>query len=261
MATYWERSSSASSRAASSRSRSRASSHRPSDTNAFAEYPTTKSVTSPLLWRAVHANASRAVLGLSTHGHSVTGVDPGSASLTAARAKPGAERVTWIEGTSVALDVNEFDVAVMSSHVAQFFLTDAEWTRTLADVHRALVPGGRLVFDTRDPDAREWERWSTDRRRSVTLSDGRVVEEWTEVTAVEHDTVSFAIHYRFPDHAELVSTATLRFRSTDELRESLHTAGFIVEQIYGGWNREPIGHGDGEFVVIAQADPRRDSLR
>ncbi len=133
--------------------------------------------------------------------------------------------------------------------------------RTIADVHRALVPGRHLVFDTRDPDARKWERWSTYRRRSVTLPDGRVVQEWTEVTAVEHDTVSFAIHYRFPDHAELVSRATLRFRSADELRESLRAAKFTVEQIYGGWNREPIGQGDGEFVVIARADPRKDSRR
>ena len=199
----------------------------------------------------------RLALGMSEHGHSVTGVDPASASLDAARAKPGAARVTWIEGTSAVLGASEFDVAVMTSHVAQFFITDAEWARTLADLHRALVPGGRLVFDTRDPAAREWERWSTDRRRSVTLPDGRVVEEWTEVTAVQPNTVSFTIHYGFPDHGELVSTATLRFRSVDELRESLRAAGFTVEQIYGGWNREPIGGGDGEFLVIARADSRK----
>ena len=93
--------------------------------------------------------------------------------------------------------------------------------------------------------------------RHAEFDDPRLVE----VTAVEHDTVSFAIHYEFPDHGELVSTATLRFRTVDELRESLGGANFTVEQIYGGWNREPIGHGDGEFLVIARADPRKDSLR
>ena len=123
----------------------------------------------------------------------------------------------------------------------------------LKDLHRALVPGGRLVFDARDPEAREWERWATDRRRNVTLPDGRVVHEWTEVTAVENDTVSFTIHYAFPDGEELLSTATLRFRSEGELRTSVGDAGFTVEQIYGGWNREPIGQGDGEFLVVARA--------
>jgi hypothetical protein len=39
----------------------------------------------------------------------------------------------------------------MISHVAQFFADDDEWSRNLADLNRALVPGGRLVFDTRDP--------------------------------------------------------------------------------------------------------------
>ena len=199
----------------------------------------------------------RLALGLSAHGHSVTGVDPARASLDAARAKPGVERVTWIEGTSALLGADEFDLAVMTSHVAQFFVTDHEWGRVLADLRRALVLGGRLVFDARDPSDRAWERWDTDRQRSVTLPDGRVVQERTEVTAVEDDTVSFAIHYEFPDHKALVSTARLRFRSADELRESLRAAGFTVEQIYGGWNRESVGAGDGEFLVHARADPRK----
>lgn len=195
----------------------------------------------------------RLALGLAAAGHAVTGVDPARASLDAANAKPGAQNVTWIEGTSAVLGDREFDVVVMTSHVAQFFVSDEEWAQTLADLRRALVPGGRLVFDTRDPSAREWERWLVDRRRRVTLPDGRVVEERTEVTAVENDTVSFTIHYGFPDHEELFSTATLRFRSEGPLRATLEHAGFTVEQIYGGWNREPIGRGDGEFLVIARA--------
>lgn len=165
----------------------------------------------------------RLALGLAAAGHTVTGVDPARASLDAANAKPGAQHVTWIEGTSAVLGDREFDVAVMTSHVAQVFVTDEEWAQTLADLRRVLAP------------------------------DGRVVEEWTVVTAVENDTVSFTIHYGFPDHEELISTATLRFRSEGPLRASLEHAGFTVAQIYGGWNREPIGRGDGEFLVIARA--------
>lgn len=30
-------------------------------------------------------------------------------------------------------------------------------------------------------------------------------------------------------------------------------AGFNLDQIYGGWNRESVGAGDGEFLVIARA--------
>jgi len=40
----------------------------------------------------------RLAIGMSAAGHTVTGVDPARASLDAARMKPGADRITWIEG-------------------------------------------------------------------------------------------------------------------------------------------------------------------
>lgn len=52
---------------------------------------------------------------------------------------------------------------------------------------------------------------------------------------------------------ELQSSGTLRFRSEIELRASLRTYGFTVEQVHGGWRREPVGAGDGELVVLARA--------
>jgi SAM-dependent methyltransferase len=195
----------------------------------------------------------RLTLALAAAGHRVTGVDPAAASIEAARRKPGGERVTWIVGTSAELK-GPFDVAVLTSHVAQFLITNEEWDRSFADVRRALIPGGRLVFDTRDPLDRAWERWNpVDSRREVALRDGRVVEMWTEVTAVRDGLVDFTIHYGFPDGEELVSSATLRFRSEAEIRGSLQPLGFTVESIYGGWGREPVGQGDGELLVIARA--------
>jgi hypothetical protein len=141
--------------------------------------------------------------------------------------------------------------------VAQFFVTDEEWDATLADLSRALIPGGRLTFDTRDPRLRGWERWNpVDSRRDVTLPDGRVVTAVTQVDAVCAQVVDFSISYAFSDGEELVSTASLRFRTEEELRSSLAAAGFTIEQIYGGWNREPIGAPDGEFLVIARTTAR-----
>lgn len=196
----------------------------------------------------------RLALGLAAAEHTVTGVDPARASLAAARAKPGAARVTWTLGTSSTLGEQAFDAAVMTSHVAQFFVDDGEWGRTLADLKRALVPGGRLAFDSRDPSDRRWERWNpVESRRQVSLPDGREVTEWTEVTAVDPGVVSCAIHYAYPDADELVSTATLRFRTEDEIRSSLRAAGLVVEHVYGGWSRQPVGAGDGEFIVVARA--------
>ncbi|WP_410811869.1 class I SAM-dependent methyltransferase [Micromonospora sp. 067-2] len=196
----------------------------------------------------------RLTVALDAAGHTVTGVDPARASLAVARAKPGGEQVTWIEGTSALLPERAFDVAVLTSHVAQYFVDDAAWARTLVDLRRALAPGGRLAFDARDPAGRRWERWNpADSRRRITLPDGGEVRAWTEVTGVRDGVVSFTHHYGFADGEKLSSSATLRFRTEAQLRDSLGAAGFTVDTIHGGWHREPVGQGDGEFVVSARA--------
>ena len=194
----------------------------------------------------------RLTLALAAAGHQVTGLDPASASLAAARAKAGAATVSWVEGTSASLHDGVFDLALMTRHVAQFFVDDDVWAATLHDLHRALVPGGRLVFDSRDPRARAWERWNLEDSRSmVVLADRTEVEVVTEVNAVDDNVVSFATHYRFDDGTSLTSTADLRFRTIDELRVSLLEAGFSIETVYGGWERQPVGAPDGELLMIA----------
>ncbi|MFE4195838.1 class I SAM-dependent methyltransferase [Paenarthrobacter sp. NPDC056912] len=115
----------------------------------------------------------RVSLAVAAAGHRVVGIDPNANSLAAARGKRGAEGVTWIDGTSAQIPEGSFDVAIMTAHVAQAISDDADWSRTLADVHRAIVPGGRLAFDSRDPDARAWERWTPANTRGTRfLPDG-----------------------------------------------------------------------------------------
>ncbi|MBO0771243.1 MAG: class I SAM-dependent methyltransferase [Actinobacteria bacterium] len=201
--------------------------------------------------------SGRLALGMAAAGHSVTGVDPARPMLDAARAKPGADRVSWLEGTSAALRpaafADAFDIAVMTSHVVQFLMDD-EFVETLADLKRALAPGGRLAFDSRDPRARGWERWNpADSRRELTLPDGRVVITWTEVTGAGNGAVRIVGHNVFIGGEDVTSTAVLRFRTEDEVRRGLREAGFAVEHVYGGWQRQPPCHGDGELIVIARA--------
>jgi SAM-dependent methyltransferase len=211
----------------------------------------------------------RLTIALAQAGHRVTGVDPAQASLDAAAAKAaraglGSDHITLIRGTAAALPTlvpaGAFDVAVLTSHVAQFLIADDEWADTLAALARALGAGGVLTFDSRDPVARGWEAWNpVTSRRAVTLPDGETVTIHTEVTDVEEVgegvAVSFTRHYAFGGEVRAreaaTSTATLRFRSEHELRQSLADAGFAVTLIFGGWHREPVGAGDGELLVVA----------
>lgn len=191
---------------------------------------------------------------LADAGHQVTGIDPALASLDVAQRKPGAERVRWIHGLAADAPTGEFDLALMTNHVAQFLTTDEEWAAALAHLRRALVTGGRLLFDSRDPAARGWDAWVPEDREQAPLPDGRTVENWTEVVDETGELVTFVQHYLFSDSpAELLSRSTLRFRSEATLRTTLEVAGFEIDHLYGGWQRELVGRGDGEFIVIARA--------
>ncbi|MEO8541469.1 MAG: class I SAM-dependent methyltransferase [bacterium] len=186
---------------------------------------------------------------LAERGFEVTGVDPAVASLDVARTKPFAERVTWIHGTAVDAPALDADLAVMTGNVAQVFLTDEDWLATLRDAHRALRPGGPLVFEVRDPHQRAWEGWMPDATRQRRDVPGvGVVEGWTEVTEVALPLVSFRHTYRFEsDAAVLTSDSTLRFRDRPEIESNLRTAGFTVREVRDAPDRPGL-----EFVFIAQ---------
>jgi len=79
----------------------------------------------------------------------VHGVDPAGASLDMARAKPGADRVTWLHGDASTLPPLQVDLATMTANVALVFLDDEEWATTLRGVHASLRPGRELVYVAR----------------------------------------------------------------------------------------------------------------
>lgn len=124
----------------------------------------------------------------------------------------------------------------MTGHVAQIFVDDAAWAGVLRHLRRALVPGGRLAFDTRDPAARAWEAWDSGAERDVAaLPGGEGLETWTTVETVAGGVVTFTTHAHFLASGETVTDRrTLRFRTEAEVRRSLVAAGFEVGAVYGG---------------------------
>ena len=191
----------------------------------------------------VGCGTGRLTVALAAAGHEVTGVDPALASLSRARDRPQGDSVHWILGTATALAPSVFDSVVMTAHVAQFLITDEEWEESFAAVHAALVSGGRLFFDSRNPAAKAWQEWNpNDSQRQVKLA-GRYCRSWTETAGTRDPaiTVDFTRHYEFSDGERLTSESSLRFRTENTIRESLQRIGFEIDRISGSWPGEPAG--------------------
>jgi SAM-dependent methyltransferase len=190
---------------------------------------------------------------LAVVGRTVIGIDPAPAMLAYARHQPGAERVQWIEGDSGALGTPEADLVIMTGNVAQVFLEEGEWAATLRDIHAALRSGGCLAFESRNPADKAWERWNRQTTYKVYQTRHGPVEEWLEGVSVGDGRVCFECHDLFRETGEeLVVKSELRFRSQQELTESLSRAGFTVEHLYGDWEREPVSITSREMVFIAR---------
>lgn len=184
---------------------------------------------------------------LAERGSEVTGVDPAAASLDVARTKPGADKVRFLLGDATTLPPLQVDLATMTGNVAQVFLTDAEWTATLTGIRQALRPGGRLVFESRDPARRVWEDWKRDwTPLRLEVPGAGVVQSWAPVTRVNGPLVTFEGTTTLPDGTVIPTSSTLRFRERDELEATLTAAGFMVEEVRDAPDRP--GH---EFVFIA----------
>jgi SAM-dependent methyltransferase len=172
-------------------------------------------------------------LRLAAAGLFVIAVDPSAASLEIARAKPGADGVSWVLGVAGDVPVLEADLAMMTANVAQEIVTDEDWDATLRAAFDRLRPGGRLVFETRNPAGQAWLRW--DREHSyqrVDLPGIGGVQSWFEVTSVTGGVVTFSGTYIFEsDGLRLTPSSSLRFRSRDEVAASLAAAGFELTEV------------------------------
>jgi len=193
---------------------------------------------------------------LASLGYQMIGVEPASEMLTIARARPHAERVTWIQGDARGLGAPHADLAIMTGHVAQFFITDTSWRFTLEALAAALRPGGHLAFESQNPEAREWERWTPDERRVVRDPVAGVIERWAEVHDIRDGILTYTIHSHFFSTGEDIPAPTqIRFRTREEIRGSLEEVGFTIQGIYGGWDAQPISDFTNEMIFVAVRSP------
>lgn len=179
----------------------------------------------------------------------VTAVDPAFASIEVARTKPYADQVHWLVGDATSLPPLDVDLVTMTGNVAQVFLTDEEWASTLRSVSDSLEPGGRLIFEVRDPTQESWRGWTRERTfKDHVLPELGGVQTWVDLVESIPPFVSFRWTFVFEtDGAVLTSDSTLRFRRRAEIEQSLESAGCAIEEVRGAPDRPGL-----ELVFIAK---------
>jgi SAM-dependent methyltransferase len=185
---------------------------------------------------------------LAALGKEVVGIDPAAASLDVAKRQAYADRVRWITGTAAQLKGLHADLITMTGNVAQVFVTDEEWMATLRACRDALSPGGRLVFEVRDPAKEAWKGWNREQTYQTIEAPGiGTVESWVELVYVRLPLVSFRHIFVFrKDRRVMTSESTLQFRIRSEIADTLSRAQFTVESVQDAPDRPGL-----EFVFVA----------
>jgi SAM-dependent methyltransferase len=172
-------------------------------------------------------------------GRRVVGVDPAEAMLDIARRRPGGDAVAWVRGDGRSVRLGErFDLVVLTGHAFQVFLSDEDQREVCRTIAAHLAPGGRFIFDSRNPAREEWREWTPERsRRTLAHPELGPVEVWNDV-AFDAATgiAAYGTHHRLPgDGRVLSSTSRIRFASKDEIAARLAEAGLRADQWLGDW--------------------------
>jgi len=207
----------------------------------------------PLTILDMGSGTGRLSLKLASRGHRVTGADPAPGMMLAARAKPGAEAVTWVAGDAAHLALaTRFDLIVMTGHVFQVFLEDAEIVAALSNLRRHLAPGGRIAFETRNPAVREWETWTPElTREQIVVPDIGPVTVHYDMTGADDRFVHFDTHYDFGAGDTVVAPTTLRLMDQATLSRLLQESGLKPQQWFGDWDGSAFTPASPEIIVVA----------
>jgi SAM-dependent methyltransferase len=187
---------------------------------------------------------------------SVTGVDPAPAMLDIARHRPGGQRIDWVEADARTVRLGRrFDLVLLTGHAFQVFLTREDREAVLATIAAHLAPGGRFIFDTRNPATEEWLEWTPERsQRELSHPGLGTVRAWNDfrrdpATGV----VIYSTHYEIPDSGRVLSAESkIAFPAKESLARMLDETGLVVEVWLGSWQGEPYIETSPEIIPVGR---------
>jgi SAM-dependent methyltransferase len=218
----------------------------------------------------VGCGTGRVTLAIAEAGVRVVGIDSSAHMLEVAASKRSrmpddvGKRIALVRGDMRWFAFQRtFAQVLMPYRVFQSMLEVADQLEALAAIRSVLAPKGRLVFNVFDPrvdllagDDRD-PLPAQDSGREYSDDRGLVRERFTvryDLPAQLLD-VTF-IYERLDDAGAVVAREfeplRLRYFHRFEIEHLLHRAGYEIEALYGGWEREVFDRNGQEMIWIAR---------
>jgi len=177
----------------------------------------------------------RLTLPLAQKGLKVIGLDASEPMLALAGEKSKEFSIKWIQGDIRDFHLNEtFDLILMGGNAFQALLSESDQMQMLDCVRRHLRPSGLFVFNTRNPQEKDfkttsefefWHDFQDPQGDEVKVYGKQEVDP-------THPIVKYTTK-RVWKNKETATTIQLRFTPYDQLMELLAQAGFEVCEVFG----------------------------
>lgn len=193
----------------------------------------------------------RHTIGMAQHGYRMTGLDfnPRYLEIAAADAQAAGVQVTWRTGDMRALGVEQGFDAIYSYFTSFGYFDDDDNERVLAEVARALRPGGRLLMEMMNRDhliAQPQQRTWTQR------DDGALLMEETSLDPVTSRVVSRQVLIDPQGGTQVTKEYSLRAYTCAELSALLRRHGLVVTGVSGGAEHLTYGPESRRLALVAE---------
>ena len=192
----------------------------------------------------------RLALPVAAMGFDVTGLDASPAMLDVLRAKPGADRLTLIEGDMadpVGLDNASFSVVLIGFNTLFNLTTESAQAACIGHIARLLEPGGRFVMEAFVPDPGAHDGMSM---RAVELDrvvmDVTITDLETQQITGQRIEITEAGNRMFPYH--------LRYATPEQVDKMAATEGLELAHRWADWSRSEFT-GDSDYHVSVWRRP------
>ncbi len=220
----------------------------------------------------IGCGTGRVLIPIARAGVEIVGLDLSRSMLSLCREQLAHEpsevqaRVRLLEGDMRHFELHrQFHLITLPFRPFQHLLAVEEQLSCLQHIHRHLTSDGRVIVDLFNPSlpylVGEKYFEESEPEPEFTMPDGRKVTRRFRFTGRDHirqvNDVELIYYVTHPNgrHERLVHAFGMRYFFRFEVEHLLARAGFVVEALYGNYDKSPFGPNDSnELIFVARKE-------